>query len=110
MARSGQLLLVSAGGTFRLLENILTAQQGRKPSLATLASTQDYFQGERGRRLGYVHQKLDWLYVMAKGFLLLMGADYRGLAEEVGIWRDVHSSMTVVPEGLRFRQVLYPAE
>lgn len=110
VARAEQLLLVSGGGTFRLLEAVLQAHQQRKASLASLASTQVYFQGERGRRLLYVHQKVDWLYMMAKGLLLLMGADYRPAAEQVGIWRDIHSSVTVVPEGIRFRQVLYPAD
>ena len=78
---------------------MLDAAHGRKATLGTLDSWSRFTLSSRGRLLGFGHQKLDWVYSLTKGFLLLLGAEYRPLAVEIGKLRDYHSVITAVPDG-----------
>lgn len=93
---------ISGGNTQRLLRNLLAAATGRKPSLTSLDSWAQFRAGKRGEVLAIGHQKVDALYSMVKGALLLMGPDFRPLAYELGGLRDYHSAAFLVPDGLLF--------
>lgn len=93
---------IAGGNTQRLLRNLLAAATGRKPTLTSLSTWARFRAGKRGEVLAIGHQKVDALYSMVKGALLLMGPDFRPLADELGGLRDYHSAAFLVPDGLLF--------
>lgn len=99
-AVDGDWVYLSGGRTERLLKHMLEAAHGRKETLASLDSWSRFTLSAEGRVLAFGHQKLDAIYSLAKGFLLLLGSDFRPVAVEIGKLRDYHSVATVVPEGI----------
>jgi hypothetical protein len=91
---------ISGGNTQRLLRNLLAAATGRKPSLTSLDSWAQFRAGQRGEVIAISHQKVDAVYSIVKGFLLLLGPDFRPMADELGGLRDYHSAVFLVPDGV----------
>jgi hypothetical protein len=91
---------ISGGNTQRLLRNLLAAATGRKPSLTSLDTWAQFRAGQRGEVIAIGHQKVDAFYSIVKGFLLLMGPDFRPMADELGGLRDYHSAVFLVPDGV----------
>jgi hypothetical protein len=99
-AVDGDWCYLSGGRTDRLMRHMLEAAHGRKETIGSIDSFSRFVVGNRGRLIGFSHQKVDPVYSMVKGFLLFMGSDFRPLANELGKLRDYHSMGTVVPDGL----------
>jgi hypothetical protein len=99
-AVDGDWFYISGGRTVRLMRRMLEASHGRRETLASIDSWSRFTVGTRGKLLAFGHQKMDAFYSLAKGFILLLGSDFRPIAMEVGKLRDYHSVMTLVPDGL----------
>lgn len=99
-AVDGEWLYLSGGRTDRLMRRMLEASHGRKESLGSLDSWSRFTVGSKGKLLAFGHQKVDAVYSIVKGFILLLGADFRPLAVELGKLRDYHSVVTVRPDGI----------
>ncbi len=92
-------LYISGGQTERLMDAMLETAQGKRESLSSLKSWSEFRTGQRGRLLGYSHQKVDAFFSVVKGFLLFLGPEFRPIANELGLLRDSQASMTIVPDG-----------
>jgi len=99
-AIDGDWFYLSGGRTERLMKNMLAAAHGRKETLASVDSWSRFALRSEGKLLAFGHQKVDAVYSIVKGMLLLLGSDFRPLANEIGKLRDYHSVVTVVPEGI----------
>ena len=101
-AVDGDWMYVSGGRTDRLMKHMLEAAHGRKKTLSSIDSWTRFTVGTKGRLIGFGHQKVDAIYSLVKGVLLLLGSEFRPAAVEVGRLRDYHSIMTAVPDGFMF--------
>ena len=101
-AVDGDWMYVSGGRTDRLMKHMLEAAHGRKETLSSIDSWTRFTVGTKGRLIGFGHQKVDAIYSLVKGVLLLLGSEFRPAAVEVGRLRDYHSIMTAVPDGFMF--------
>lgn len=108
VARQGNLLLCAGGGSSRLIDRILATAE--PTSVAALDSYRQFKEGLTGQELVLVHAKVDWLYSLVKGFLLLAGSDFRPEATALGLWRDVYGALNLESQGVRFSAVLYSTE
>lgn len=99
-AIDGDWMYVSGGRTVRLMRHMLEAAHGRKETLGSIDSWSRFKTSGRGRLLMFGHQKVDPIYSLVKGVLLLLGSDFRPIATELGKLRDYHSMGTLVPDGV----------
>lgn len=106
----GNYLMVSTGGSHRLLRNTLNAMIGKIPPIARLDSYQTFTENTRGRVLAAAHQKVDDFYSILKGVILLSGAEFRAEATALGRWRDAYSLLTIEPGGFRLRFAVFATE
>ncbi len=106
----GNYLMVSTGGSHRLLRNTLDAMTGKIPPIARLDSYQRFSESTRGRVLAAAHQKVDDFYSILKGVILLSGAEFRPEATALGKWRDAYSLLTIEPGGFRMRFAVFATE
>lgn len=98
-AQDGEWVYLAGGRTERLVRNMLKAAKGRKQSLGSLNSWASFSVRPKGRLLIYGHQKVDAYYSILKGLILVLGAEFRPIAQEFGRVRDYHSAATVIPDG-----------
>jgi hypothetical protein len=98
-AFDGDWFYLSGARTVRLAEYMLAAAHGRKETLGSIDSWSRFTTQSRGRLLAFGHQKVDPFYSILKGFILLLGSEFRPLAVELGKLRDYHSVITAVPDG-----------
>jgi len=108
VARQSNLLLCAGGGSGRLIDRVLETTP--TTSLVALESCQQFRERLKGQELLFVHTKVDWLYSLAKGFMLLAGSDFRAEATAIGLWRDVYGALNLESEGVRFTAVLYSSQ
>ncbi|MEW6284202.1 MAG: hypothetical protein AB1758_36650, partial [Candidatus Eremiobacterota bacterium] len=107
----GNYLIISTGGTSRLMSHLLDSLTGRIPPISRLASYESFRRGLKGRLILASHQKVDDVYSMFKGMLLLVGgAEFRAEATSLGRWRDSYSAVTVEPDGVRIRTAVFATE
>lgn len=99
-AIDGEWMYIAGGGTDRLIRYMLEAVKGRNQTLSSIDSWTRLSMASRGRLLFFGHQKLDAFSAFAKGGILLLGTEFRPLAEEYGRLRDCHSVVTAVPDGV----------
>ncbi|MGE0495921.1 MAG: hypothetical protein AB7S38_42340 [Vulcanimicrobiota bacterium] len=107
---AGENVLFSAGGTYRLLEQMLLASSGKKAPVASLDSFKAFQASAQGTQLLVSHQKVDWIYSVLKGVVLLLGAEFRPEAVELGRFRDHYMDISIEPTGLRVRSNIYATE
>ncbi|GMU57612.1 MAG: hypothetical protein AMXMBFR33_67580 [Candidatus Xenobia bacterium] len=106
----GNYLMVSTGGSYRLMLATLDSMTGRVSPLSRLNSYQTFIEGTEGRVLAAGHQKVDDVYSLLKGMILLSGAEFRPEATALGRWRDAYSILTIEPGGIRLRFSVYATE
>lgn len=106
----GNYLIVSTGGSHRLLRNTLDAMTGQVATLSRLNSYREFNGATRGRVLAAAHQKVDDIYSILKGVILLAGAEFRPEATALGRWRDAYSLLTIEEGGFRLRFGVYATE
>lgn len=109
-AIQGNYLMVSTGGSYRLMLATLDSMTGRVSPLSRLSSYQTFIEGTEGRVLAAGHQKVDDVYSLLKGMILLSGAEFRAEATALGRWRDAYSILTIEPGGIRLRFSVYATE
>ncbi len=106
----GNYLMVSTGGSYRLMLATLDSMTGRVSPLSRLDSYRTFIEGTEGRVLAAGHQKVDDVYSLLKGLILLSGAEFRPEATALGRWRDAYSILTIEPGGIRLRFSVYATE
>lgn len=106
----GNYLMVSAGGSVRLMRNTLDAMTGKVAPISRLDSYQRFSENTRGRVLAAAHQKVDDFYSILKGVILLSGAEFRPEATALGRWRDAYSVLSIEPGGFRLRFSVFATE
>ncbi len=108
VARQGNLLLCAGGGSGRLVDRILATTESN--SLTALETYRQFREGLQGQELLLTHVKVDWLYSLVKGFLLMLGTDFRPEATAIGLWRDVYGALNLEGQGVRFTGVMSSSE
>jgi hypothetical protein len=101
MARLPQRVLGTGFNSRRLFLRDIDCAAGRRPALSSLSTAQDFGSRIHGNAIVFTHQKVDWIYSIMKGLMLLFDSQARPEAEVIGRYRDTYAAVTVEAKGLR---------